>query len=64
MNPEYHAMKCPQGIQTYSEKPRDLGLGILQEQYKGRTTFAAADLKWIEDQVFPIYQIYLELWAA
>lgn len=45
INPEYHAIKCPQGIQIDSKKPKDLGLGILQEQYEGRTTFAAAELK-------------------
>lgn len=33
MNPEYRAIKRPQGIQIYPEKPRDLGFGILQEQY-------------------------------
>lgn len=45
MNPEYHAMKCPQGIQIYPEKPRDLGLGILQEEYYNTATFAAAEVK-------------------
>lgn len=33
MNPEYHATALPQGIQIHPEKPRDLGLGVLQEQY-------------------------------
>lgn len=41
MNPEYHAIKYPQGIQIYLDKPKDLGLGILQEQYEDRITSAA-----------------------
>lgn len=45
MNPEDHAIKCPPGIQIYPEKSRDLGLGILHEQYYNRTTSAAAELK-------------------